>query len=109
MPLERDNDEERRERINSFVQRSAEQLRANRLRGRRPGNGGDRGDHQSWHNLAWLPLGYRVARGTPAESIECDRGCGWRQTLETLMALESVICNFQSRQMPLGSWRTWIS
>jgi hypothetical protein len=75
MPIERDNDEERLERIRTLVQKSAGQVRDNRLRARRRWNGD--GDDQSSPILTWLPAGYRVVPGT-TESVECDRGCGWR-------------------------------
>jgi hypothetical protein len=90
MPVERDNDEERLERIKALVQRSAEQLRDNRSRACGRWHGDSQGDGQSSPGLAWLPAGYRVVSGNPTESVECDRGCGWRQTVETLMALPAA-------------------
>ena len=55
MPIERDNDEERLERIRTLVQKSAEQLRDNRLRARGHWNG--HVDDKSSPNLTWLPAG----------------------------------------------------
>ena len=88
MPIERDNDEERLERIRTLAEKSAEQSHDNLLRARGRWNSDD--DKQLSPNLSWLPAGYRMVPGKTAESVECDRGCGWRQTLETLMALPAT-------------------
>ena len=93
MPLKRENDEERVERVNQRVERldkgnpkSAGRRRDNRLTADGGGNG-DNKPPSRLGRLAWLPLGYRVVTGKPADMVECDRGCGWRLTLQTLVEL----------------------
>jgi hypothetical protein len=87
MPLKRDNDEERLERISRMAQESARPLRADPFRVEYREASGGKSDDETRRNLGWLPVGYRVVPGTLGDSVECDRGCGWRQTVETLRAL----------------------
>jgi hypothetical protein len=38
-------------------------------------------------SIAWLPNGYRVISTDAGVVVECERGCGWRLSLETVLQL----------------------
>jgi len=37
--------------------------------------------------IEWLPVGYRVSWTDANGTVECERGCGWKLTVDTVTRL----------------------
>jgi hypothetical protein len=38
-------------------------------------------------SIKWLPVGYRVIETDADGAVECERGCGWKISIDTVTRL----------------------